>query len=150
MPRPGRRHWARTSEWFSPGRAPRAVLPARTAMLRRELAQVVRKTARTAGGAAKGPPPSVGAPGLTIQRRARSYAHAMYAWGLRNGLVETNPVSAVHLEGKATSRECVLTDTELGEAWKAAGLLAWPWGPLFPAADLDLAARFGDRRHQVV
>jgi integrase len=98
-------------------------------MLRRELAGVLKRTPRTAGGMAKGPHPSSGTPGLTIQRRARAYAHAMYAWAVRNGLVDANPVAAVHVEGRAVSRERVLTDAELGEVWRTAGKLDWPWGP---------------------
>ena len=107
-------------------------------MLRQELAKVIKRTPRTAGGTAKGPAPSQGAPGLTIQRRARSYAHAMYAWAHRNGLVEANPVAAVHIDGRLTSRERVLSDAELGEVWRAAGLTPWPWGSYFRMLILTL------------
>ncbi|MEI7714022.1 MAG: site-specific integrase [Rhodospirillales bacterium] len=101
------------------------------AALRTELAKIVKQTARTAGGLVKGPAPTRGAPGLTIQRRVRSYAHAMYAWGVQSGLVSDNPVTAVHVEGRPVARERVLSDMELGEIWRAAGVMGWPWGPYF-------------------
>ena len=107
-------------------------------IFRRELGKVPKSTARTAGGMVKGPPPAQGAPGVTMQRRARAYAHAMFAWGARGGLVPSNPVASVFVEGKSASRERVLTDAELGEAWRAAGALAWPWGPYFRMLILTL------------
>ena len=108
------------------------------AMIRRELAEIIRRTPRAAGGVAKGPAPLHGAPGVTIRRRVRAYLHAMFAWAAKHELVPSNPVAAVHVEGRQVPRERALSDAELGEAWRAAGALGWPWGPYFRVLILTL------------
>jgi hypothetical protein len=71
------------------------------------------------------PPPPLR--GETMVRRVRAYGHAMYGWAVKRGLVPSNPFAAVPVEGRDTPRERVLTDAELGEVWRAAGGLGWPW-----------------------
>jgi integrase len=105
---------------------------------RRELAKVAGATTRSAGGTTSSSPRAPGTTGQTIQRRVRAYAHAMFAWGTGNGLVPSNPVSTVRVEGRQISRERVLTDAEIGEAWRAAEKMGWPWGPYFQALILTL------------
>ncbi len=133
-----KREAVRTLRVSLPGLLGRPAAEVDAATFRSELAKVTKRTARTAGGMAKGPPPLQGAPGITMQRRARAYAHAMFAWGVRSALVPSNPVSAVHVEGKNASRARVLTDAEIGEAWRAAGRMGWPWGPYFRVLLLTL------------
>lgn len=108
------------------------------AMVRRELAEITKRTPRATGGVAKGPAPLHGAPGMTIRRRVRAYLHAMFAWAVKHELVPSNPVAAVHVEGRQVARERTLSDAELGEAWRAAGALGWPWGPYFRVLILTL------------
>ena len=100
-------------------------------MLRQELGLITTRTRRAIGAMPKGPPPTQGAPGVTIRKRVRAYAHAVFAWGERQELVPSNPASAVHVEFRAVARERVLSDTEIGEVWRATDALGWPWGPFF-------------------
>ncbi len=79
-----------------------------------------------------GPPVAEGVtPGETMARRTRAYGHACYAWGVKRGLVPANPFAGTVAEGRNGQRDRVLTDSEIGEIWQAAGLLGWPWGPFF-------------------
>ncbi len=67
--------------------------------------------------------------GETMARRVRIYAAAMYAWAIKAELIAVNPFAAIRMESREVSRDRVLTDAEIGEVWRAAGLLGWPWGP---------------------
>ena len=98
-------------------------------MLRLAMAEITKGSSRVTGGVVRGPLPTHGPPGQTVQRRVRAYAHAMFAWGMKQGLVGSNPVSNVHVEGRVRPRERVLSDTEIGEVWRASGALGWPWCP---------------------
>ena len=116
-------------------------LPARkvdAAMLRAALGKITSTTPRAIGITARGPVPERGRPGTTIQKRVRAYVHAMFAWAVANGLAESNPAATVRIEGRSAPRERVLTDAELGEAWRAAGKIGWPWGPFFRLLMLTL------------
>lgn len=96
---------------------------------------------RGAGGTAprrKGPAPDMAPPGNTTLRRARAYLHAMFAWGMQQGLVTENPAASVHVDGRYKPRERFLTDVEIGEVWRAAGRMAWPWGAYFRMLTLTL------------
>jgi integrase len=61
--------------------------------------------------------------GRTAAARARSTLSTMFVWALREGLVETgqNPVTLVNdpLAGIDTSRDRVLSDSELAAVWRA-------------------------------
>jgi hypothetical protein len=89
----------------------------------------------------KGPPPTQGAPGVTIRQRVRAYAHAAFSWAAKQQLVPSNPVADVHVDYRPVARERVLTDAEIGEVWRAAGSLGWPWGPFFRFVMLTLRRR---------
>jgi integrase len=57
--------------------------------------------------------------GRTAAARARSNLAALYAWAMREGLVETNPVVATNNpENGIRSRERVLSDAELATVWR--------------------------------
>lgn len=78
-------------------------------------------------------------PGMA--RRARDYIRAGYNWGIRRNLVASNPFAGVVLEARERSRDRVMTDAELGEAWRAAGVLGWPFGPFVQVLMLTLQRR---------
>jgi len=78
-------------------------------------------------------------PGMA--RRARDYIRAGYNWGLRRRLVASNPFAGVVIEARERSRDRVLTDAELGEVWRAAGALGWPFGPFVRVLILTLQRR---------
>jgi hypothetical protein len=63
--------------------------------------------------------------------RVHSYGRAMYGWAVKQGLLADNPFAAVAPDGRVATRERFLNDAELGEVWRAAGELGWPWGPYF-------------------
>ena len=69
--------------------------------------------------------------GETNARRVRSYGAAMYGWAIKEELLTFNPFAAVRRKGKDASRDRVLTDVEIGEVWRAAGALGWPWGSYY-------------------
>lgn len=58
--------------------------------------------------------------GTVGANRARGNLSAAYAWGMRAGLVEHNPVIGT-IKGEETSRERVLSIAELGAIWRATG-----------------------------
>jgi hypothetical protein len=69
--------------------------------------------------------------GATMARRSLAYARAMFGWAKRHGLVGDNPFAGVPIEGREHQRDRVLTDAELGEVWRGAGVLGWPYGDYF-------------------
>jgi hypothetical protein len=75
----------------------------------------------------KGPPSATATTGETQARRVRAYGRALYNWAMKRNLVPGNPFAAATVEGRDLPRERVLTDAELGEVWRAAGGLGWPW-----------------------
>lgn len=66
--------------------------------------------------------------GAIMARRSHAYARAMFGWARRRDLVAVNPFAGMAIEGREVPRERVLTDAELGEVWRAAGALGWPYG----------------------
>ncbi|WP_029495870.1 tyrosine-type recombinase/integrase [Gluconobacter thailandicus] len=77
----------------------------------------------------------------TTARRLQAYARAMYAWAVKRQLVEDNPFARLIVEGREVSRDRVLTDEEIGEIWRAAGQMAYPFGPFFRLLLLTLQRR---------
>jgi integrase len=57
--------------------------------------------------------------GSVTANRARSTLSAMFAWAMREGIVEQNPALATNKAVEETSRDRVLTDAELAEIWAA-------------------------------
>ena len=99
-----------------------------TAMVRRALDKMTKKPAASDKKGASTLPakrPDV------MARRVRAYGSALYGWAIGRELLTINPFGAVRPEGRDTSRDRVLTDIELGEIWRAAGLLGWPWASYF-------------------
>jgi hypothetical protein len=66
--------------------------------------------------------------GTIMARRSHAYARAMFGWAKRRDLLAVNPFDGIPIEGRETPRERVLTDAELGEIWRAATALGWPYG----------------------
>jgi integrase len=77
----------------------------------------------------------------SMARRTRDYGRAVFNWGLRRGLVAANPFAGVVIEARERSRDRALTDEELGEAWRAAASLRFPYGPFFSLLILTLQRR---------
>ncbi|HUW79350.1 MAG TPA: tyrosine-type recombinase/integrase, partial [Acidocella sp.] len=73
--------------------------------------------------------------------RARNYARAAFAWAVRRKLIPVSPFTGVEVENREVSRDRVLSDAELGEAWLAAGGLGHPWGAYFKLLLLTLQRR---------
>lgn len=77
----------------------------------------------------------------TNARRIKAYGRAMYGWAEKRNLVEGNPFARVIVEGREVSRDRVLSDRELGEYWRAAALIPYPFGPFFQLLALTLQRR---------
>jgi len=73
---------------------------------RRTIAQVLAGVERNAGPIAR--------------NRARASLSAFFAWLIREGLIETNPVAGTGKANEGPSRDRVLTQTELAAVWHAA------------------------------
>jgi integrase len=67
------------------------------------------------------------APAQTIY--ARAAGRAAWNWAMKRGLVATNPFADVAVERRVKSRDRVLSDAELAQAWKAAAAKPYPFGP---------------------
>jgi integrase len=52
--------------------------------------------------------------------RARVYLNSVFAWGMRQGLVESNPVIGTEKPAEERRRDRVLSPAELATVWKAA------------------------------
>jgi integrase len=76
-----------------------------------------------------------------MARRGRDYARAMFNWGMRRRLISANPFAAAVIEGREVSRDRVLSDAELGEAWRASGTLGPPFDAYLRILMLTLQRR---------
>lgn len=76
-----------------------------------------------------------------MARRLHAYARAAWGWAVGQGHLTVNPWLAVKLDGRETSRDRVLTDVEIGEVWRAAGALGWPFAPYVRILLLTLQRR---------
>lgn len=72
---------------------------------------------------------------------ARDYGRAAFNWAMKRHYVAANPFGAVVIERRAKARDRVLSDTELADAWRAAGKVAYPFGPLVRLMILTLQRR---------
>jgi integrase len=61
------------------------------------------------------------ASGPVARNRVRSSLSAFFAWTIREGLLEINPVAGTGKAEEGRSRERVLSDAELGSIWRALG-----------------------------
>jgi integrase len=73
--------------------------------------------------------------------RTRNYGRAAFNWAVRRKRVEVNPFATAEVEVREKSRERVLTDAEIGEAWRAMGTLRQPWRAYLRVALLSLQRR---------
>ena len=91
--------------------------------------------------------------GKTVMaRRSHAYARAMFGWAKDRRLVALNPFADLPIEGREVRRERVLSDAELGEVWRAAGVLGWPYGGFIRFMLLTLqreAETVGLRREEI-
>jgi integrase len=76
-----------------------------------------------------------------MANRSRNYAKAAFGWATRRKFIPSNPFAGVEVEGREKSRERVLTEAELGEAWRAAGELTQPWRSFYKTLILTLQRR---------
>lgn len=67
-----------------------------------------------------------GAP--TKARRVHVHAHRLFKWCVARGLITVSPMGGLERPGAGTSRERVLTDSELAAVWQAA--TDWPFGSI--------------------
>jgi hypothetical protein len=102
--------------------APRAVRACFPTFLARPAASISGEEAQHAVDAIVKTKPVMG-------RRSRDYARSMFNWALKRRLVPANPFLTVVIDARETTRDRVLSDAELVEAWHAAGDLGAPFGP---------------------
>jgi integrase len=70
-----------------------------------------------------------------------AYGRACYGWAEKRGRVPANPFEGLPIAASATERDRVLSDSELHEAWHAAGALPYPFGPFYQLAILTMQRR---------
>jgi integrase len=58
--------------------------------------------------------------GLFARNRVRASLSAFFAWLIREGLIDVNPVAGTGKANEGPSRDRVLTQTELAEVWRVA------------------------------
>lgn len=75
-------------------------------------------------------------------RLTMAYGRACYGWAVKRRRLALNPFAGLPpIEGGSTSRDRVLTDDEIGQAWRAAVKVPAPHGPLVRFLLLTLARR---------
>lgn len=63
--------------------------------------------------------------------RTMAYGRACYGWAVKRRRLVVNPFAGLPvIEGGNPTRDRVLTDTEVGAVWRAAGTLGYPFGPV--------------------
>jgi integrase len=80
--------------------------------------------------------------GPSAADRARVALSSLFAWAMREGLVEANPVIATNKHSSGKGRERVLSEAELVEVWRAAGNDAY-------STILKLLILTGQRREEI-
>jgi integrase len=63
--------------------------------------------------------------------RQLAYANAFFNWCVDEELVDQNPAARVRKPTREVSRDRYHSLEELGEIWRAAGTLEYPFGPLY-------------------
>ncbi len=76
-----------------------------------------------------------------VASRTRDYGRAAFNWAIGRRLVAANPFTSVKLDRRELSRDRVLSDAELREAWCAAAIAPYPFGPLIRLLILTLQRR---------
>lgn len=62
--------------------------------------------------------------------RTMAYGRACYGWAQKRGKLAENPFQGLPVGAGIVARDRVLTDGEIGEIWRAAGTLGFPFGPM--------------------
>ncbi|MDB5414104.1 MAG: integrase [Rubritepida sp.] len=75
-------------------------------------------------------------------RLTMAYGRSCYGWAVKRRRLVLNPFAGLPaIEGSSTSRDRVLSDEEIGQAWRAAVKVPAPHGPLVRFLLLTLARR---------
>jgi integrase len=104
----------------------------------RALDAIGRRRRRKDGGVGKTPR------GAAMTGRTAAYGRAAFSWAVKRGAVHTNPFAALPVRKGIAKRERVLSDTEIGEIWRATGKAASPYGTI-----IRLLLLTGQRRGEV-
>ena len=104
----------------------------------RALDAIGQRRGRKDGGVGKTPR------GAAMTGRTAAYGRAAFAWAVKRGAVHTNPFAALPVRNGIAKRERVLSDTEIGEIWRATGDVASPYGTI-----IRLLLLTGQRRGEV-
>ena len=75
-------------------------------------------------------------------RRVYVHAHRLFKWCAGRGIVSVSPMAGIEAPGRESSRERVLTDTELAAVWQAS--TDWPFGAI-----VRLLVLTGARREEI-
>ena len=75
-------------------------------------------------------------------RRVYIHAHRLFKWCAGRGIINVNPMVGIEAPGSESSRERVLTDTELAAVWQAS--TEWPFGAI-----VRLLILTGARREEI-
>ena len=70
-----------------------------------------------------------GAGKVTMAGRTMAYGRACFGWAVKRGKVPQNPFEGLPIAAGTSARDRVLGDDEIGEVWRQAGELGWPFGP---------------------
>jgi integrase len=73
---------------------------------------------------------AAGARGAAMTGRTAAYGRAAFAWAVRRGAVHANPFADLPITKSIAKRERVLSDTEIGEIWRAACDAPSPYGTI--------------------
>ena len=70
--------------------------------------------------------------GKTTQaNRTRAFIKRFFSWALERDLLQASPAASLPKAGVEISRDRVLSRGELVSVWNAAGVIGYPFGPLF-------------------
>jgi integrase len=79
--------------------------------------------------------------GNGASNRFRAGISGYFAWAMREGLIEANPVAATNKQPENGARERVLSDAELAKIWKAADEAGGDYGAIVQLLMLTAARR---------
>ena len=79
--------------------------------------------------------------GAPMARRTQSYARAMFNWAIRRHLLSVNPFTGLDAPGRDVARDRTLDAGELGEVWRAFGIVGAPFDSFLRILLLTLQRR---------
>jgi len=80
----------------------------------------------------------------TMARRVHAHLHRLFRWAVGRGILEVNPMADLPKPGRVNPRDRVLSDAELREVWRTAGVLGYSFGPI-----IELLIITGGRREEI-